>query len=527
MKSECIVSSLLFIATALPLPARQANPAAPPAAQASADYFRLRDAGDAQLAAGNKTEAMALFEQARAADPSQLGIHDRIVRLFLDLGQRQSGLEAVETLFKLDPKLTSDPELKRLQQRLLTVSTNAPKVAPVDPPVALATRTAELAIRDAADAYSQGQTERVRQLGNEARDALLPILQGAGANHLAAWEAAGRAALLVQDNYLAAAALVNLERLEPNYAQTPRLLDLMAELNRRPIQGLLAEARAQPADFLKSFAGKPRSGTPFVNSLGMKFVPVLGTDVLFCVWETRVKDYAIFAQANSDVDTSWKDSRYSEPLENTTSTSIFDKLDRLATQKSLKVTPSEDCPVVNVSWEDAKAFCEWLTRKEQGEGRLSRQQFYRLPTDLEWSRAVGLPVEPGNTPEDRNMKIKGVYPWGTQWPPPAGAGNYADQSAKAQFNNWTVIDSYRDGFATTAPVGSFSANALGLFDLGGNVWEWCEDWYDSDKKFRVLRGGSWYVGVPDRLLSSYRNRDTPGSRFYGYGFRVVCVGALR
>ncbi len=504
MKSDPIVLSFLLIAAAFPIQARQANPtAAAPTAQASADYVRLRDAGDAQLAAGDTTQAMALFEQARAADPTQLGIHDRIARLSLDLGQRQSGLEAVATLFRLSPQLTNDAEIKLLQQQLLTLSTQAPKVAPIDPPVALATRTAELAIRDAADAYSQGQAERVRQLGNEARDALLPILQGAGANHLPAWEAAGRAALLVQDNYLAAAALVNLERLEPNYAQTPRLLDLMAELNRRPIQGLLAEARAQPADFLKSFAGKPRAGGGFVNSLGMKFVPVPGTEVLFCVWETRVKDYAAYAQANTGVDSSWKNP-------------VF---------QNVAVTPSDDCPVVNVSWEDAKGFCEWLTRQEQAEGRLTRQQFYRLPTDLEWSWAVGLPAEEGNTPKDRDMKIKGVYPWGTQWPPPAGAGNYADQSAKAQFSDFSGIDGYRDGFATTAPVGSFAANDTGLFDLGGNVWEWCEDGYDEDQKWRVLRGGSWSSYGPGPLLSSYRIYNPPGGRDLNFGFRVVCVSA--
>jgi len=476
-----------------------------------ADYRRYRDEGDARLAAGSKAEALALFEKARAADPGQLGIHDRLARLSLALGDQQRGLAAIAAMLRLDPQLKQDADITGLEQRLQALGTKAPATnsfsatlvatAAVPSTVALATRTAELAIKEAAAAYSQGQAELARQLGNEAREALLPILQAEGANHVPAWEAAARAALLVQENYLAAAALVNLERLEPNYAQTPRLLDLMAELNRRPIQGLLAEARAQPAEFLKSFAGKPRAGSAFVNSLGQKFVPVPGTGVQFCVWETRVKDYAAYAQANPSVDASWKDPTF----------------------VNVAVTPTDDCPVVNVSWEDAKKFCEWLTRQEQRDGRLSPPQYYRLPTDMEWSRAVGLPSESGSNPRERDTKIKDIYPWGSQWPPPAGAGNYADQTAKTQFNNLPVIDSYRDGFATTAPVGSFAANQFGLFDLGGNVWEWCDEWWDGEQKYRVLRGGSWNRNDPGRLLSSYRYHYPPEDRDVDCGFRVVLV----
>ena len=163
-------------------------------------------------------------------------------------------------------------------------------------------------------------------------------------------------------------------------------------------------------------------------------------------------------------------------------------------------------PVVNVSWEDANAFCAWLTKKELAAGKITANQRYRLPTDVEWSVAVGLGRETGSTPEAKDMGVKDVYPWGKEWPPPKGAGNYADTACKLEFgpkykaktgNDLTVIEGYTDGFTYTSPVGSFAANKDGLHDMGGNVWEWCEDWYDpAAKAYRVLRGASWATAIP-------------------------------
>jgi formylglycine-generating enzyme required for sulfatase activity len=225
----------------------------------------------------------------------------------------------------------------------------------------------------------------------------------------------------------------------------------------------------------------PPAGT-FVNTLGMKFVSVSGTDVQFSIWETRVKDYAAYAAANAEVDGSWKSPGF---------------------------TQANTHPVVNVSWEDAVAFCAWLTKKEMAEGEIKAGQKYRLPTDAEWSVAVGLGRETGSTPEAKDMGVKDVYPWGKEWSPPKGAGNYGES---------LNVDNYE----YTSPAGSFGANKLGLHDMGGNVLEWCEDWYGPAR--RVLRGASWLNFSPDGLLSSYRNYYTPDSRIYIIGFRCVLVG---
>jgi formylglycine-generating enzyme required for sulfatase activity len=177
---------------------------------------------------------------------------------------------------------------------------------------------------------------------------------------------------------------------------------------------------------------------------------------------------------------------------------------------------------VNVTWQEATAFCKWLTVKEHKEGVLAAHQVYRLPFDLEWSKAVGLPEETGKTPEARDMGVPDVYPWGNAWPPPPGAGNYTGEETGSD----VAIKGYDDGFAWTSPVGSFPANQFGLFDMGGNVWQWCMDSWNGEQKARVLRGASWYNGALKlSLLSSCRVHAAPDSSTDNYGFRCVVASA--
>ncbi len=249
---------------------------------------------------------------------------------------------------------------------------------------------------------------------------------------------------------------------------------------------------------VKAFQGATKE-QPWENTLGMRFVPVAGTEVLFSVWDTRLQDFQAFVQATGYDAT---EGMYS--------------LDYLGWKHR--------GPVVGISWDDAQAFCKWLTEKEHTTGRLPGDKFYRLPTDAEWSTAVGLPTENGATPKDKGGKMEEVYPWGKQWPPPRGAGNYFGEEANIG-SEGRGIKSYNDGFLRTSPVGSFSANRYGLYDMGGNVWQWCDDWYDKNQQTRVLRGGSWDSYVSDLLRSSYRDFGIPSLRNFTIGFRCVVGSA--
>ena len=250
-------------------------------------------------------------------------------------------------------------------------------------------------------------------------------------------------------------------------------------------------------------------GKPFENSLGMTFVPVEGSTALFSVWETRVQDFEAFV----------KETGY-EATRGAVSLGTNRWKPRGDSWKSPGFSQSDRHPVCAVSWEDAKAFCGWLSTKE---GRT-----YRLPTDLEWSMAVGLPGEVGATPRERSGRIPGHFPWGTEMPPIANglpAGNYP--GAEASETNWPpafrVIPGFRDPFARTAPVGSFAPNKFGLYDMGGNVWEWCEDPFEAGKDTRVVRGGSWVDNLEEILFASYRHYGRPELRNTSVGFRCVLV----
>ncbi len=116
------------------------------------------------------------------------------------------------------------------------------------------------------------------------------------------------------------------------------------------------------------------------------------------------------------------------------------------------------------------------------------------------------------------MGVPDVYPWGTEWPPPKGSGNYTGEETGSD----VAIKGYDDGYAWTSPVGSFPPNQLGLYDMGGNVWQWCMDSWNNESKAKVLRGASWYNGALKlSLLSSCRVHATPDSSTDNYGFRIV------
>ena len=257
---------------------------------------------------------------------------------------------------------------------------------------------------------------------------------------------------------------------------------------------------------------------PFVNSLGMKFVPVPGTPVLFGIWDVRVQDFETFVKATGYNATggmySVKNGSYGLHGDNWNSPGFSQR----ATH-----------PVCGVSWNDANAFCEWLTKKERVEEKINDSQSYRLPTDWEWSTAVGLNEARGGIPAEKDAKSLGIYPWGIGWPPPLGVANYAGSEAKDSNwpTNWTEAEGYRDGYARTSPVGSFATNRFGLYDMGGNLWQWCEDEFSPGSGTHVTRGASWSWYDSSTLLSSRRHNGKPGYRANFNGFRCVLSHQLQ
>jgi formylglycine-generating enzyme required for sulfatase activity len=177
------------------------------------------------------------------------------------------------------------------------------------------------------------------------------------------------------------------------------------------------------------------------------------------------------------------------------------------------VNPSEfknpNNPVEGVSWNDAVAFCEKINTLEKT--RLPEGLRMQLPTEAQWERAC----RAGNST-------------------PFHTGPTID-SGDANFNGRTAYGGGKRGVdrRQTTPAGSFQPNAFGLYDMHGNVWEWCADWYGSydpepvldptgpaTGTERVLRGGAW-TNVAENCRSACRSHDPPGTRLPYIGFRVA------
>jgi formylglycine-generating enzyme required for sulfatase activity len=190
----------------------------------------------------------------------------------------------------------------------------------------------------------------------------------------------------------------------------------------------------------------------------------------------------------------------------------------------------ENHPVVLVSWFDAIHYCNWLSEQE---GLVPVYAIvgtrvvwtrgasgYRLPTEAEWEYAC----RAGTTTQ---------YSSGNNEESLIGKANMFDQSAAKKYHEWNIDANHNDGFIETAPAGSFQPNPWGLFDMHGNVYEWCWDWYgsyESDPQtdpqgqssgtIRVIRGGGWN-SAPEDLRSAYRYCYNPSWRYNYLGFRIV------
>ena len=185
-------------------------------------------------------------------------------------------------------------------------------------------------------------------------------------------------------------------------------------------------------------------------------------------------------------------------------------------------------PVVGVSFEDVKAYIDWLNENAEYSAELGFKPVYRLPTEAEWEYAC-------------RAGSKTEFFWGSDEPEDGeGYLNAADESGTPNGWKWYYYFPFNDGYVATSPVGKFKPNAWGLCDMAGNASEWCADWYgpydatsQKDPKgpksgsSRVVRGGSWRSG-PEHCRSAYRDRSDPTHRsdFDGFGFRLVLGRAL-
>lgn len=194
---------------------------------------------------------------------------------------------------------------------------------------------------------------------------------------------------------------------------------------------------------------------------------------------------------------------------------------------------SDTDPIVNVTWDDAKAYAKWAGGD--------------LPTEAQWEKAA-------RGGDDR------IYPWGNAWPPPTGTGNFCDMAFQRE---WVTTEhiapiypsnllGYHDGYVYLSPVGSFNANPYGIYDMAGNVTNWCSDWFDENyyaqapqknpigpystmqaTQMKVVRGSSYLSGdrvfPGDRipLRTEYRKAMLPTKTADNIGFRCVFVSKPR
>ncbi len=280
--------------------------------------------------------------------------------------------------------------------------------------------------------------------------------------------------------------------------------------------GWLMRGRHEPAPppvFAKAMAATKVK--PWDNSLGMKFVPLPGHPVLISIWETRLRDFKIFSEAEIALQPDWqldagtlrqqkieqrKDADQTGP----------DMREHLATWETPGFPQTPDDPACGIDMGDARLFCSWLSWRERNEGRLTATERYRLPTAEEWSAAV----------EQDDLRLL--------QDDKAALANFAGVEAHdaASWPADAAVLARRDPFARTSPVGSFKPNALGLYDMFGNVAEWV----DTPKPHRVVEssamlygvfGGSWSTGAPFRGRAGYRSTMRAGRAQSNIGFRIV------
>jgi formylglycine-generating enzyme required for sulfatase activity len=205
----------------------------------------------------------------------------------------------------------------------------------------------------------------------------------------------------------------------------------------------------------------------------------------------------------------------------------------------LKPDMEENHPVTNISWNEAAIYCNWLSSQEGFidfyrivDGNVIGINYdsngYRLPTESEWSWTA-------RSENKKNVYLK--YPWGNSMPIPKSFANFADESSKLKLSLY--IPNYSDSFDKTAPVGSFTPNKKGIFDLAGNVSEYVNDFYSIQPEnqeiyinylgpktgnFHVTKGSNWQSASNTQLRYAYRDKLSEGNEVTGFRIARWLIG---
>jgi heme-degrading monooxygenase HmoA len=289
-------------------------------------------------------------------------------------------------------------------------------------------------------------------------------------NQMLLWQLRAASALSLDDVFAGSDAGQKLLAAGAADSTNPNLEHLISQLKLKGWldQEKMAEARRNTADSL-------------VNSLGMKFARVPGTTVVFSVWDTRVQDFQAFVNdthydATRDMSSGVNGHQGATFLASYVQ-AHYQRLGNSWQNPGWTQGPAD--VVTGVSWQDAVAFCQWLTEKERRVGKIRPDQSYRLPTDAEWSMAVGVD----------------------------------DQKEGGRRG--------RSGKKTIFPLGNDTPNAYGIYGLGGSFFQFTEDWYDNKMVNRTARGGSWFHSDDNFRRASFRMPVGPQLRFNDFSFRVV------
>jgi hypothetical protein len=286
------------------------------------------------------------------------------------------------------------------------------------------------------------------------------------------WEIRAASALSLDDMYAGYEAGQKLLAAGAADSDSPNLEHLISQLK---LKGWLDRDRMEEA--------KKNTADSLVNSLGMKFTRVPGTAVVFSIWNTRVQDFQAFVNdthydATRDMNSGISGHQGATFLASYVQ-AHYEHLGNSWQNPGWSQGPGD--AVTGVSWEDAKAFCQWLTEKERYIGKIRSDQSYRLPTDVEWMMAVGLDAEKDDTRKGKSGRDKKLI----------------------------------------SPLGNDVPNVYGIYGLGGSFFQFSEDWYDDKRVNKTARGGSWFHSDSPFRRASYREPVGPHLRFNDFSFRVV------